>query len=196
MRSGWGLCVAACVSAWLGCRGETVDSPTVDDAGSVADSADAASVAGPELLDNPGFELGCAGWIPAEATAEESSVARTGSRSCRVCGWSTVDAYFFGQIKTGTFVEGTKYLGEMWLRADPGDAAVAPDPMLRLELIDKDDNQIAANDQGAIGLDSTWKRATTLITITKGTAKVRLEVWSHGGGTCFLVDDASLRVIP
>lgn len=173
-----------------------MDSPTTDDAGVGADSADAASIAGPELLDNPGFELGCAGWSPAEAAAEESTVARTGSRSCRVCGWSTVGAYFFGQSKTGTFVEGAQYLGEVWLRADPGDAAVAPDPILRLELIDKDNNQIGAYDQGAVALDATWKRATALIKIANGTARLNLEMWSHGGGTCFLVDDASLKLLP
>lgn len=106
-----------------------------------------------------------------------------------------VGAYFFSQAVEGVAV-GTKYLGEAWLRADDGAAGVAPDPTGRLELLDKNMDQIDIAEVGTLALDKTWKRTSALITVKPGTDKLRLEFWSHGPGTCFLIDDASLRVVP
>lgn len=188
---GWGaLALSVCVAA-LGCRGETVNAPASEDA--TADT-DAASPAAGELLANSGFELGCTGWGTAEANAEDSTTARSGTRSCRVCG--TSDAYFFFQEIAGPFEPGAQYAAEAWLRADPGEAGVAPDPRSRLECFDEGNNQIFATESSALGLDATWKRTSTLITVKPGTHTLSFSLWSHGAGTCFLIDDASVRRLP
>lgn len=177
------VCLAA-----LGCRGETVGAPPSEDA---AADTDAGSPTAGELLANPGFELGCTGWGTAEANAEDSTIARTGAGSCRVCGKS--DAYFFFHELAGPFEPGAQYIAEAWLRADPGEAGVAPDPKSRLECFDEANNQILATESAALALDATWKRTSVLITVKPGTHTLGFTLWSHGNGTCFLIDDASVR---
>ncbi len=65
-----------------------------------------------ELLKNGDFELGCAAWSAYGATAEESTMAHGGKRSCRVC--SNAGAYDFGlrQEISGAPVVGKTYYAE------------------------------------------------------------------------------------
>ncbi len=188
----------------LGCRGEEVepipsadggvDTATTADIGAPPDAdADTAS-AGLELLQNPGFELGCGGWETAESTADESTVSRTGS-ACRICGTVSGSSFFYAQFVPGAFVEGTQYFGEAWLRADDGDSGTGANPVLRLELVDKDFNQIDSVEGNRPSLDGTWRRSTSLIRIKPGTIGMRLELQSQNGRACYLVDDASLHVV-
>lgn len=173
----------------LGCRGEAVDDGERD----AASPADAP--AGSPLLTNSTFESGCAGWSSWEGTIEDVSIARSGSRACRVCSDGTTRLYGVGQgVPKSALLVGKKYVGEAWLRADDGDGSARPAPYAKLELFDASSDQLDVSEGGKLALDTTWKRASAVITVTAAADSVYLSFAAYGG--CFLIDDASLHELP
>lgn len=174
----------------LACKGEEVESSQAD---ASTETSDAGS---PELLKNPGFELGCAGWNTYNATAEESTTAHGGSRSCRVCGLAGEYDFGLWQPMTAPAI-GKTYVGEAWVRTAPDDAGAAVTPHLSISTHTSDTAPVVEEDLGPnVPLDSTWRRASSLLTITKSSVEMRFSLRALTGGTCFLVDDASLRIAP
>lgn len=179
--------------------GAPVDSAPVDGApvdSAVSDTSTPDGGASGELLSsNPGFE-GCTGWSTTDASASESTLGRTG-HSCRVCGNMGVYEYGLRQTIFMKAAPGTKLLAEAWIRADGGDGGVAPDPKGTVTLFDVGGTSVQGVDGSPISPDSTWRKVSVPVTVTPSTvAQIDVIFGSHQGGTCFLVDDASLRVVP
>jgi hypothetical protein len=109
-----------------------------------------------------------------------------------VCSDGTTRLYGVGQgVPRSALTVGKKYVGEVWLRADDRDSGPTPTPYAKLELYDADENQLDAAEGGKTALDTTWKRASAVITVTSATDSVYLSFAAYGG--CFLLDDASLQ---
>lgn len=205
---------SALVGAWLvttlGCQGEPVEPAQADtgsdtsaaevmpsDSGSTDSPAtDAVADAPEELLKNPGFELGCSGWRGLYATAEESSIARTGSKSCRVCATTGTDSFIFIQDLPPAVV-GAQYYGEAWLRTDPGDGGVPPDPRAKIVVLNSESTELQTAEGPAAALTSEWKKVTALLVAKQAGNSMLMTVESHGVyPLCFLVDDVSMHLVP
>lgn len=170
----------------MGCQGELV-APAQSDA-SVADTGAPSD----NLLENGNFELGCADWFGFESRTEDSSDGRNGGKACMVCGDPTVDGFgILQKIPIEKLTVGKTYFAEVWVRAAPSDASVAPDPSAVFYLNGTDPTTYIERKASApVSADATWKRLTVVITVKAGTVNLEFNVLLHGRATCILVDDA------
>jgi hypothetical protein len=101
---------------------DTPDSSSSDSATGSGDTDAAtstdgdASGAGPNLLTNGDFELGCAAWDVAFGFMSEASEAHGGTKSCKFCMDTNWEAFFEQKVTTNVEAGHTYYL-EAWFKA-------------------------------------------------------------------------------
>jgi hypothetical protein len=158
----------------------------------LGDAGDAGTV---NLLSNPSFELGCAGWSVEDGTESDSPAARTGSHSCEYCPHQTnpvTDA--FVQTVSGSIPRGAQYYAEIWVHAAPD--ASGPADGLTLTIALKGGSRALQGPDGTGSTpDGTWRRITTLLSTDESGTGLELMVTPGATSTCVLVDDAILTRI-
>ena len=149
--------------------------------------------AGPNLLSNGDFELGCAGWTGNQAMLIDDSTTHSGTRSCRVCPTAAVSFDIVQYAKT-PLTPGERYFVEAYLHAAPSDAATPKSPIgVTLRIFDR--NNVAL--QSAVSNGPTpaesWQRISELIDVSAdGGTQMQVAFESADVGRCFLIDDARL----
>lgn len=111
---------------------------------------------------------------------------------------SDSDAYDFGvrQDLPGGPRIGKTYVGEVWVRTTPDDAGVPATPSATLITWAASTATVEDDVGSPLPLDSTWRRATTLLTVTKSAVSISFGMQGFGGSKCFLIDDASVHIAP
>jgi hypothetical protein len=148
----------------------------------------------PNLLPNPGFESGTAGWGPvgkssvvtsgSDAHSESSGadVANGGAGSA-TCGIQTVpDAV--------TTTQATTYEGSLWARSN------TPGGNLKLRLRELDGSLVVGTKVRTLPLSTTWQQVIVRDTpVEPGVSSLNLRAYvlDAAPGACFSVDDASIR---
>jgi hypothetical protein len=160
----------------------------------VGDAGDAGDAGTVNLLSNPSFELGCAGWSVEDGTESESSVVRSGSRSCQYCPKQTnpvTDAFY--QTVTGSLPSGAQYYAEIWVHGAPG--AATSDPLTLNIALTGGSTALTGPDGTGQTPDGTWRRITTLLSTNEAGTGLKLMITPGATSTCVLIDDAVLTRI-
>jgi hypothetical protein len=169
---------------------------------------DSSADAGPTLLANSDFAQGCAGWTvfgtngmtTSNVTIEQDPTGHTASPSCRVCRTTPFEGDLgIVQSIARPVKAGDKFYGEAWLRTAPGKATPSQISMLLAVRATPDDFATQATSaESKPTLADDWKQANVLFTAPDGGGAVALVVTAHTAKdqTCFLIDDALLRVEP
>jgi hypothetical protein len=163
-----------------------ISTPPEDSTDATGGSVDA----GPNLLSNPGFEFGCAGWTTSNTTAVESNVAHSGTRSCLVCATAGLETVF-RQTLPLPLEAGAEIVADIWMRAPPtGDASLAP----KLQLIGTSTEDQYGPSAAVQTPTATWVRTSALLSVNRTITSVRFDLTINGApGACVLVDDAALH---
>lgn len=184
-------------------RGDASDDASDDatDRATDANNLPDVSPAGPNLLTNGDFELGCAGWTVSDGTLTESSLARGGAKSCVYCS----EEQFYTDVENVRridIVEGERYFAEVWLRTE-GPTALSNPPELLIytfETVGGQGNQIGAATGGPPFVSGDWVRLTALLTAdrdAKGIAfQLRYTDEPANVGKCVHIDDATMYRLP
>ena len=139
------------------------------------------------LLSNPGFEGGTAGWTPRGGTAVSATSAThwgTGAVAVgnRTEGWSGVEQSIFGKTE-----DGRMYYGAGWVKTD------SPTPQAVMLTVEVDDGGGAHYYRVAAGTATntgwTWLAGTMTLPATSGLTNVKFYVEGPPGGVGMLVDD-------
>lgn len=146
------------------------------------------------LFANGDFELGCTGWSGSNSAFTDDSVARSPSKSCRVCASATV-TFTIGQSVARPILPGERYVAEAYVHA----ASEAGTPTGALQVVlNVYNGAVLAEMTKATGAipDSTWKKIGGLIDVS-GDGGTHLDVSFESGdpadgGNCYLIDDARL----
>jgi len=153
---------------------------------------------GPQLVDNPGFELGVNGWEPlSSATLDSSLMGHDSDHSLRVCpggnDFGVQNSMNLPLPPPGTFLQLSS-----WIRLEAaGAGAVIPE----IEEIRGPGNN--HHHGSTVPLSSTdWQLVTATVDLTAmpidrdSTALRVLDYWNGfpAGSTCILVDDMDFRV--
>lgn len=173
---------------------EAGDSP---DGPSDGSSLDARDDSGPPNIHPFGtFESGCYPWSSYGGTVSESSVARSGVGSCRVCTNDTTTQPFSidDNGSPGPTVVGATYRVEGWARTAPGSPAPAAASMLLRNVSPTAILEVAGSQERP--LTAEWQRFESTLTVAHpGGAINALFFGVYRPSACFLVDDVVLRRI-
>jgi hypothetical protein len=199
------LVSAAALPIVLACVGDSPDLESERDAGGSADaSADGASETSTTadapfsagLFQNGDFELGCAGWQDYYSNLSEDALARTGSKSCRVCRASS-DFYYLAQDIGRALLPGERYVASAWVRSVDGTAA--PGIEVVMETKDSASATVQHTESSGTTTSPTWTKVTGLLTVDSDAGvglHARFGSEFASPGSCFLVDDATLEKLP
>jgi hypothetical protein len=160
------------------------------DSGVVPDGEAGAPVV--NLLSNADFTLGCAGWEIVRGTTANSTIARSGTGACQICG---TDSYLeFSQEVPLETVPGQRYYGEIWVRSAQPDGG----PALGLGVV----NELSGggNEDPVVttgpASTTTWTQVTALLTVhTTGVGVTLLVSVADSQSHCLLVDDAVVGLL-
>lgn len=185
--------VVADLDATTELDGDAIEAATTSD----ADAADAPP--DPNLLVNPSFETNdCAGWLTEFAVATEIDIARSGVRGCLVCAVAGhFQAQFYQQVSMPV-PPNTAFLGELWVRAAPGEPAPPSDELgLEVDIRSETEGipiQFGTPTFATNPLSSEWARinAATTSNIDAGTAVQLFLHFPAETRTCVVVDSARL----
>lgn len=173
------------------------------DASDDAPSRDAGDDAGaPSIHPQGTFEGGtCAPWAGYQGSVTASTLAHTGSFSCRVCTAPTTTDFFTADDNgaSGPGTVGATYRAEAWVRTDPSQPAPSEINVF-LRSFRVDDNGVFLALESASSPDTTigaqWKYIETTLQLTKPNGRLNVFVGApHSPGACFLLDDVALRRI-
>src|SRR5688572_13920343 len=143
------------------------------------------------LLDNAGFEFGCAGWEASNnASAKAATPARSGSSACLVCSTGAT-SYSIGGTANHPSKPGEEYRMEAWLRAPPGmDASASMQGIVQIYQPDGFLEQ--GNPTTGFVPTNEWQALKAFIKVTQdGGNRVFVNILA-AGQTCFLIDDVLL----
>lgn len=175
-----------CASGWR--YGERAG----DDLGGECTGGGVEPDAGPDRVVNGGFEAGLGGWEVYQAELSISEAARSGEQAALVCGLAGQDTYTIGDIPNSVreAAVGEVFEARAWVRAAPDGPTPVMTIVLREPPVDAD---IETRSTG-LAIDDTWRELvvehTTETTNGLGTL---VHAAAAEEGTCFLVDDVSIR---
>jgi hypothetical protein len=148
------------------------------------------------LFSNADFELGCAAWQDYYSSVTEDTVARSGSRSCRVCKGGTA-YYFIQQSVSRPLLPGERYFASAWVRTVDGTPAEPVGAVMQTR--DRASVTIDYAESARISISGDWSRVTGLLSIGSDAGEVIDVRFGSSFATdpnCFLIDDASLEKLP
>lgn len=155
------------------------------------DLADACAADTPDnLLANPGFEQGLAGWVALDGTLEDSDIARSGERSARLCAADAETGYALGDSPDSVAAPapGELYRARAWVRAAPGE----PAPLVTLILREPPPEAGVETRSSALALDESWRAVEIEHRIDTASSLAVLVRGLEGQQSCFLIDDLEL----
>ena len=177
-----------------------LDSDPIDAATSVGDAAEVEADAAPDpnLLANPDFESpDCGGWLTEFAVASHIALPHSGARGCLVCSVPGNEEAQLYQVIPMPVPKGAAYLGQLWVRGAPGEAAPKP-ATVGLEVDVRSDGSLLQRGAVAYAAEpfpSEWVRINAAITTANSDEAVAVQLFLHFPAmtrTCVVVDTARL----
>ncbi|MBA3817276.1 MAG: hypothetical protein H0X17_00150 [Deltaproteobacteria bacterium] len=159
--------------------------------GDLAEDAHAGACVAVNLLSNPTFETGLAGWAGNESSLALSDMARTGTAAVLVC--ANAGASFFTLVDQPAAVQdatpGSMFTATLWVRAMPG----SPGQLVRLSIDERATGGIdSSSPQIALG-DDAWQLVQTSHAVqVTGNVGLAVRATAQEAGACFIADDATL----
>lgn len=170
------------------------------DAPATAD-ADGGTVAGVNIHPQSTFETADAacgpGWGTYQSSLEKNAVAHGGTASCRVCMNSGILDFYTADDggSSGATTLGVRYRAEAWVRTAPGFPSPGPGRLfLRNFKVTGGFEDLESKSSDAVMLDFNWRLVSTELLITKPGGVINVFIGMDAvAGSCFLIDDVTLR---
>jgi hypothetical protein len=150
----------------------------------------------PDLVPNPGFEPGLWRWNTSGSAARRHRVARAGRTLRRLDSQAGQHCDNRGNLRAQRRAQRREHHGERHLHHTMWVRAATAGPTLKLKVREYQGTTLVGSDTTPISLTTAWQQvAVTHTPIAPGNSTLDLTAYISGAapGTCFLVDDISIR---